>query len=39
MATPETRAIASKETILRVHLVPLLGKKRLDAITPGKRSA
>lgn len=25
--------IASKETILRVHLVPLLGKKKLDAIT------
>jgi integrase len=25
--------IASKETIIRVHLVPLLGPKRLDAIT------
>lgn len=25
--------IASKETILRVHLVPLLGMKKLDAIT------
>ena len=25
--------IASKETILRVHLVPFLGSKRLDAIT------
>ena len=25
--------IAAKETILRVHLVPLLGDKRLDAIT------
>jgi len=25
--------IAAKETILNVHLIPLLGSKRLDAIT------
>ena len=25
--------IAAKETILRVHLIPLLGKKELDRIT------
>ena len=28
-----TRGIAHKEVVLRVHLVPFLGRKKLDAIT------